>query len=754
MQKRVVSLLLAAVLLCSLACCAWADEEDKYQAFVDTYGPEYDSIDWEQAIADLGGLDAVDWTALFYAAGYEGAKKIKTDPVLSFVGEDAFFSDGGVWDQISAAKKKLADEYFSSASDLVKQFCTTSTMEKYSLETLDEFMDLVVNRLMPQSVRLITSRVPAFRNAPAGSLSEQIGLSIRTYKANVYAEVFRGIASDTAISLQIAVYLNDWLKKTEDGYVLKRDNDTALQLNDVIPHELMHAFMFNYNQNGMALIPPSSYSYDDMDAANDAMLYPVWFTEGAADLAAGNYQLYEPVFEWFGLWNPEGTAPSSTPDRVRQAYSKVANNLYLDKDRDTYYIGYIFGPMAVAWLCDMQWQADGHSSALSRGTDGSITAIDDTGLLNAFSRILERLHNGEPLDDIIRRITGARFLDTDDFTLRFICGGNGGSDEGTAQFCADWLNYLEALSRQKGYAVSGSLLTGLGSNLLDTLDWSKTASADLYVPVKNGYVASTTDYEITRKTAGTSHFDIDTCREGAKYVCSEGADSVYVKGSGTLLPFVFERTVSNEAAFSHFLVLETNGGILTPGSQYNAASGSVKAELLPAYLDTLAPDTYKLTAVFDDQKAVTVNFTVQAQPGSFEAVAVPSDTFTFKKVWQGDSEKSIDFTLYKADGSVYHHGFDKKIVSKTEWQYNAWFSAPAACYVIEQPLDGYITHYENVGVYAGITDRCCDGGTIINKKIPKTGDRAPLALWAGMILLGTAGIGIALMMGKRRKASK
>ena len=90
MQKRVVSLLLAAVLLCSLACCAWADEEDKYQAFVDTYGPEYDSIDWEQAIADLGGLDAVDWTALFYAAGYEGAKKIKTDPVLSFVGEDAF----------------------------------------------------------------------------------------------------------------------------------------------------------------------------------------------------------------------------------------------------------------------------------------------------------------------------------------------------------------------------------------------------------------------------------------------------------------------------------------------------------------------------------------------------------------------------------------------------------------------------------------------------------------------------------------
>ena len=137
MKKRIVSLLTAAALLLAVIAGAWAAEKDKYQAFVDTYGPEYDGIDWEKAVADLGGLDAVDWTALFYAAGYEGAKKIKTDPVLSFVGEDTFFSEGGVWDQISAAKKKLADEYFSSASDLVKQFCTTSTMEKYSLETLD-----------------------------------------------------------------------------------------------------------------------------------------------------------------------------------------------------------------------------------------------------------------------------------------------------------------------------------------------------------------------------------------------------------------------------------------------------------------------------------------------------------------------------------------------------------------------------------------------------------------------------------------
>ena len=85
---------------------------------------------------------------------------------------------------------------------------------------------------------------------------------------------------------------------------------------------------------------------------------------------------------------------------------------------------------------------------------------------------------------------------------------------------------------------------------------------------------------------------------------------------------------------------------------------------------------------------------------------------------------------------------------------HAWFSAPVACYVIEEAMTGYITRYENVGVYAGITDRCCDGGTIVNKKIPKTGDGAPLALWAGMTLLGAAGVCAALATGRRRKAQK
>ena len=185
----------------------------------------------------------------------------------------------------------------------------------------------------------------------------------------------------------------------------------------------------------------------------------------------------------------------------------------------------------------------------------------------------------------------------------------------------------------------------------------------------------------------------------------------------------------------------------------NVHDGAAKA--LPAsrrgnFLDSESSEFSTYAIAYKDGEAAETAPVLSA----FEAVAVPSDTFTFKKVWEGGAEKSIDFTLYKADGSVYHHGFDKKTVSRREWRYSAWFSAPAACYVIEEPVEGYITRYENVGVYADITDRCCDGGTIVNKKIPKTGDSAPLALWAGMIALGAAGLGAARALGRRRKAGK
>ena len=72
-----------------------------------------------------------------------------------------------------------------------------------------------------------------------------------------------------------------------------------------------------------------------------------------------------------------------------------------------------------------------------------------------------------------------------------------------------------------------------------------------------------------------------------------------------------------------------------------------------------------------------------------------------------------------------------------------------------KPKNGYNILYQNVGVYAGITDRGCDGGTITFMKNPQTGDRAPpLLLWVGMILIGTAAAGMALGAGRKKKLNR
>ena len=770
MIKRILSLLLTAALLCSVFSCAWAAGGDKYQAFADRYGPRYNNIDWKQAIADMDGLDAIDWKKLVHTLGFEDSRKVNWFSMQSTIIELADY--GTFWDiysRISDATNELREAYFAGAPELVKTFCTANIMTSYPLDLLNEFLELVVYHLVPQAVRLIKARVSAFAHTDAGDLTGKISMGMG--KGEYLAAALQAIpTSRTNIALQLYIYLNSWLKTLEDGsLVLNREETAAAINNGVIVHEMVHAFMFDYNRRGMAL--PFVYDYVDgktvyftadtedgmtsneLNERKDREIFPEWFIEGTANLLSGEYYSQYDNLQQCGLANPEGTQPACSEEHVRQVYQKYAYSLIRPKDYDAggMVVYYCFGPVAVAWLSDMQWQADGHSSAFTCGTDGSITAVDEDGLMKGFSRMLERSHNGETLDDIIRRVTGARFLDIEDFSLRFIQGGAGGSDEGTAEFCAEWFNYLEALSRQRNYVVSGSLLLGMDSNPLNALDWGKTASADVYVPTGRAQIESDVPYNKIQRTAASSPFSMAAWREGARYLCAEGADGVYVKGSSVPLPFVFERTVDNDAAFSHFTALEVNGAVLKPGSQYRASAGSVQAELLPGYLETLPAGICKLTAVFDDEKAVTVNFTVQPKPGTFEAVAQPKDSFSFKKVWQGGSEHGIDFTLYRADGSVYRHGFDKKTVTPEEWRYSAWFNAPAACYVIEQPVPGYQTRYENVGIYAGITDRCCDGGTIVNYRVPRTGDEAPIWLWLGCALAGLMIEKFAVRTGKRKR---
>ena len=239
------------------------------------------------------------------------------------------------------------------------------------------------------------------------------------------------------------------------------------------------------------------------------------------------------------------------------------------------------------------------------------------------------------------------------------------------------------------------------------------------------------------------------------YNVINGEGGSYTKDSSGTLTFTFKRETGDETTYDHFRGAEMDGRTMERDKHYTAAKGSLILTLKADFLDTLAVGSHTLRVLFEDGKAES-HFTVSKaiDPTKFEDVAVESDSFTFKVVWKGGSDKNIDFTLYKKDGTVYRHGFDKKKLGSGEWQYSAWFSAPEACYVIETPMAGYQILYENVGVYAQVTDRCCDGGTITIHKVPKTGDTANLALWMSMVVIGAMTLCGVAVISKRRKHSE
>jgi len=274
------------------------------------------------------------------------------------------------------------------------------------------------------------------------------------------------------------------------------------------------------------------------------------------------------------------------------------------------------------------------------------------------------------------------------------------------------------------------------------------------------------------------------------YTYTQGEGAAWTKGSGVPLDFIVQGSREDQDTFAKFTGIEVDGAAVA-AENYNAAAGSVKISLNAGYLETLAVGSHGITARFSDGSA-KAGFTVAkaaqatgteqptatpgpaateapaetekpaetAQPAHPAVPAVSGDDsgydfkFTFTKKWQGDREKSINWVLYRPDGTVAHKKFNKKIVSEDEWRYEAWFASGADYYIVENVPAGYRVRYENVGAHAGETDRCYNGGTIINYKLPKTGDTAQPRLWTGLALLGMSALCGMLIADKRRKARR
>ena len=71
-------------------------------------------------------------------------------------------------------------------------------------------------------------------------------------------------------------------------------------------------------------------------------------------------------------------------------------------------------------------------------------------------------------------------------------------------------------------------------------------------------------------------------------------------------------------------------------------------------------------------------------------------------------------------------------------------------YVMEDPVKGFATSYDN-GANSDVTKYAENMGTIINHKLPKTGDNDPVGLWTMMVLTGLIGLTALAVLRVRRK---
>jgi hypothetical protein len=223
------------------------------------------------------------------------------------------------------------------------------------------------------------------------------------------------------------------------------------------------------------------------------------------------------------------------------------------------------------------------------------------------------------------------------------------------------------------------------------------------------------------------------------------------------------------------------GGILVdgkavPAGSYTATRGSVNISVSADYLESLSDGSHTVTVGIGDSVAETTLTVASpatpadpdpATPTDLEEDPKPAESekpvspdpgsydfpFTFTVRWDADPADSIDWVLYNSDGSAAHKKFNKK-VNGNEWRYEAWFSVAGDYYLVENVPAGYRVRYENTGTHAGVTDRCYNGGTIVNYKVPKTGDPADPLLWVVSGILGLLALFLAWQLFRDRRADK
>ncbi len=479
--------------------------------------------------------------------------------------------DGGSSDDGGSDEGGQDEEPGQDLAKRVDIHCAKTVKDVLSQEQLEHLVDLIINRIQPQACNLLRECFDAYdKAAKEGVLGQEISLYIY-YKngdndgkpehkgfpgamAYVAGDQFEYMDDTIKYAYMIGVDAAEFCKVNEDGTVVLDESEKKMtDLDNTIVHEMMHAFMDDYNRIGMngAATPEESTINWKAETYNKTV-FPTWFIEGIASSVENVYQFRYEQFQMFRYDPADGMKDekSITTDTPFTQESLLKTYTTSDFGSETWYYDledgekndlaknnmntparYISGYLAMLYLGKMAAEKDNYN----------VTETDESGNIRYMSgnirygidSILQQLHSGVTLDTVISTISDGTYANTDDFTKHFIKGDGTTPDAGSITFCTDFLNYL--LDVQKSgtskHLPNGSILFEFDADVTTPLDQSKEESSELYKIVEdNAYHISTVDNNTALVDGGKSRGAADVTGNGeqqqaAKTVAFPGAEA-------------------------------------------------------------------------------------------------------------------------------------------------------------------------------------------------------------------------------------
>ncbi len=349
-----------------------------------------------------------------------------------------------------------------------------------ALDYLAWLSDRLMHCIVPQAVKKLM-QIPVFEQAALeGQISRYTALGLTDSETNQFGAMFtcayvgpdgESIRSIDAPQDNLAYRL--LVNLAVCGQDTMRDDRRLIELEDTVLHEMMHAFMFDYNRNAMngtdrtgrrvfARDEAGEYLLDEAGERISVNALPDWFAEGTATSVQAGYALRRrELLDFFGTDLPPEEYMPILSDRANMMY--VLHDIWPDdiflaslKDSEnTYNLGYV----ASMYLYSMAAAKMGLEPVRM---EGNRPRLNRAALLEGLNQILFDLHEGRSLDSIIAEISAdgetglPLYADTGAFEKQCFFG----ADEPGLIFWQNMMLDCENRFLTEGMVPAGSVLPG------------------------------------------------------------------------------------------------------------------------------------------------------------------------------------------------------------------------------------------------------------------------------------------------------